>query len=122
MVTAATARTVASRATQGIQIPPSIHLISHGAITHTFIGVLLIPGLMLVGRFIAIRAAVDPGIAGPRSALAPWAERRQKLVDLPPPLVVFVRVMGAILGVPDLPATAPGPVTASDVEPSASWP
>ena len=99
------AGTVASGATLGILIPPSINLIIYGAITNTSIGALftagILPGLILAALFmgiIAIWAALDPSIAGPRGALGPWAERRQKLIDLLPPLVIFVLVMGSIYG------------------------
>lgn len=29
-------------------------------------------------------------------AMAPWSERRQRLVDLVPPVVIFILVMGSI--------------------------
>ncbi len=99
------AGTVASGATLGILIPPSINLIIYGAITNTSIGALflagILPGLILAALFmgvIAVWSVLDPRIAGPRGALAPWAERRKRLVDLLPPLAIFIVVMGSIYG------------------------
>lgn len=99
------AGTVASGATLGILIPPSINLIIYGAITNTSIGALftagILPGLILAAFFmllIVIWSVIDPSIAGPRGALAPWAERKQRLTDLLPPLIIFIIVMGSIYG------------------------
>ncbi|MFN3847689.1 MAG: TRAP transporter large permease subunit, partial [Paracoccaceae bacterium] len=99
------AGTVASGATLGILIPPSINLIIYGAITNTSIGALfvagILPGLLLAALFmgiIVVWSVLDPAIAGPRGAMAPWAERRQRLVDLLPPLAIFMVVMGSIYG------------------------
>jgi tripartite ATP-independent transporter DctM subunit len=94
---------VASGATLGILIPPSINLIIYGAITNTSIGRLftagVLPGLLLSAMFMAtiiIASTLDTSIAGKREKLAPWSERRQRLGDLLPPLFVFVIVMGSI--------------------------
>lgn len=99
------AGTVASGATLGILIPPSINLIIYGAITNTSIGALfmagIVPGLILAALFMGITAlwsVIDPRIAGPRGKLAPWPERRKRLSDLLPPLIIFVVVMGSIYG------------------------
>lgn len=99
------AGTVASGATLGILIPPSINLIIYGAITNTSIGALfiagIVPGLILAALFmgvIAVWSILDPRIAGPRGKLAPWPERRKRLSDLLPPLVIFIVVMGSIYG------------------------
>jgi len=99
------AGTVASGATLGILIPPSINLIIYGAITNTSIGALflagILPGLILAALFmgvIAVWSVLDPRIAGPRGALAPWPERRKRLLDLLPPLAIFIVVMGSIYG------------------------
>jgi len=99
------AGTVASGATLGILIPPSINLIIYGAITNTSIGALFIagilPGALLATFFMAIIAiwsVFDPRIAGPRGAMAPWSERRRRLIDLLPPLGIFILVMGSIYG------------------------
>ncbi|MTH78492.1 TRAP transporter large permease [Paracoccus aestuariivivens] len=97
------AGTIASGATLGILIPPSINLIIYGAITNTSIGALftagVLPGLLLAALFaitIIIAAMINPAIAGGRQNLAPWSERRATLMDLLPPLFVFVLVMGSI--------------------------
>lgn len=97
------AGSVASGATLGILIPPSINLIIYGAITNTSIGALftagILPGLLLAASFmglIVIASLLDPKIAGRPERLAPWAERRSRLVDLLPPIVIFILVMGSI--------------------------
>lgn len=97
------AGSVASGATLGILIPPSINLIIYGAITNTSIGALfvagILPGVLLALCFmliIAVAATLNPSIAGRPQPLAPWAERRERLVDLVPPLVIFILVMGSI--------------------------
>jgi tripartite ATP-independent transporter DctM subunit len=97
------AGTVASGATLGILIPPSINLIIYGAITNTSIGKLftagILPGLMLAAMFmltIIVWCSFDHSIAGKRVGLAPWAVRRARLKDLVPPLFIFVLVMGSI--------------------------
>jgi len=97
------AGTVASGATLGILIPPSINLIIYGAITNTSIGALfaagVLPGLMLATLFmgaIVLWCALDPSIAGRPEPTAPWAERRARLKDLLPPLGIFFLVMCSI--------------------------
>lgn len=97
------AGSVASGATLGILIPPSINLIIYGAITNTSIGALftagILPGLILASCFmlvIVIACTLNPSIAGRTEKLAPWSERRKRLVDLVPPIVIFVLVMGSI--------------------------
>lgn len=97
------AGTVASGATLGILIPPSINLIIYGAITNTSIGALfaagVLPGLMLATLFMGamvLWCALDPSIAGRPEPTAPWAERRARLKDLLPPLGIFFLVMGSI--------------------------
>jgi tripartite ATP-independent transporter DctM subunit len=97
------AGTVATGATLGILIPPSINLIIYGAITNTSIGKLftagILPGLLLATLFalvIIVAALINPSIAGKREPMAPWSERRRTLIDLVPPLFVFALVMGSI--------------------------
>lgn len=99
------AGTVASGATLGILIPPSINLIIYGAITNNSIGMLftagILPGLLLSALFmltIIVWCSFDHSIAGKRGRLAPWPERRQRLKDLLPPLFIFILVMGSIYG------------------------
>lgn len=97
------AGSVASGATLGILIPPSINLIIYGAITNTSIGALftagILPGVLLALCFmlmIAVASIMNPAIAGRPEPLAPWPERRKRLTDLVPPLVIFILVMGSI--------------------------
>ncbi len=97
------AGSVASGATLGILIPPSINLIIYGAITNTSIGALftagILPGVLLALCFMLMIAAaslLNPEIAGRPEAIAPWAERKKRLTDLVPPLVIFILVMGSI--------------------------
>jgi tripartite ATP-independent transporter DctM subunit len=97
------AGSVASGATLGILIPPSINLIIYGAITNTSIGALftagILPGVVLALCFmlmIAVASMLNPSIAGRPEKLAPWPERRKRLTDLVPPLVIFLLVMGSI--------------------------
>ena len=97
------AGSVASGATLGILIPPSINLIIYGAITNTSIGALfvagILPGVILAAAFmgvIVVACVLSPSIAGRPGRMAPWAERRSRLVDLVPPLVIFLMVMGSI--------------------------
>lgn len=97
------AGSVASGATLGILIPPSINLIIYGAITNTSIGALftagILPGIVLASSFmgiIIIACLWNPSIAGRPQPMAPWPERRQRLVDLVPPVIIFLLVMGSI--------------------------
>lgn len=97
------AGSIASGATLGILIPPSINLIIYGAITNNSIGQLftagIVPGLLLAASFmvaIVLWSVIDPSIAGKREAMAPWTERRRRLADLLPPLFIFILVMGSI--------------------------
>lgn len=97
------AGSVASGATLGILIPPSINLIIYGAITNTSIGALfsagILPGILLALCFmgvIIIASLIDPRIAGKPQRLAPWADRRVRLTDLLPPVIIFILVMGSI--------------------------
>jgi len=111
---------VASGATLGILIPPSINLIIYGALTNTSIGQLflagVVPGLMLAASFmgmIVIASVLDPRISG-KSDRIPWEVKRKRLKDLLPPLAIFVMVMGSIYGGWATPTEAAGlGVTAS---------
>jgi C4-dicarboxylate transporter DctM subunit len=111
---------VASGATLGILIPPSINLIIYGALTNTSIGQLflagVVPGLMLAAFFMAlivVASVLDPRISG-KSDRIPWEVKRKRLKDLLPPLAIFVVVMGSIYGGWATPTEAAGlGVTAS---------
>ena len=111
---------VASGATLGILIPPSINMIIYGAMTNTSIGQLfqagVVPGLMLAALFMAmivIVSVLHPGISGSSQPI-PWAVKRKRLKDLLPPLAIFILVMGGIYGGWATPTEAAGlGVTAS---------
>jgi len=106
--------TVASGATLGILIPPSINLIIYGALTNTSIGALflagVVPGLLLALSFMAVvvvASVVWPDVAG-RSDPVPWAVKLRRLRDLLPPLAIFIMVMGSIYGGYATPTEAAG--------------
>jgi len=111
---------VASGATLGILIPPSINMIIYGAMTNTSIGQLfqagVVPGLMLAALFMAmivIASVLHPAISGSSQPI-PWAVKRKRLKDLLPPLAIFILVMGGIYGGWATPTEAAGlGVTAS---------
>ncbi|WP_146586635.1 TRAP transporter large permease [Puniceibacterium confluentis] len=100
------AGSIASGATLGILIPPSINLIIYGAITDTSIGALfiagIIPGLLLASFFviiIAVAATIWPSIAG--DGTGPEADRSgrwKRLIDLVGPVVIFALIIGSIYG------------------------
>ena len=94
---------IAAGATLGILIPPSINMIIYGAMTNTSVGRLyaagVIPGLLLTALFMAVIVVAcwwKPSLAGAVAAPAPLRERLLRLVDLLPPTVIFVVVMGSI--------------------------
>jgi C4-dicarboxylate transporter, DctM subunit len=106
--------TVASGATLGILIPPSINLIIYGALTNTSIGALflagVVPGLLLALSFMAlvvVASVIWPDVAG-RSDPVPWSVKLRRLRDLVPPLAIFIMVMGSIYGGYATPTEAAG--------------
>ncbi len=95
--------TIAAGATLGILIPPSINMIIYGAMTNTSVGRLyaagVVPGLLLTGLFMAVVVVAcwwRPSLAGAKATPAPLGERLRRLVDLLPPTILFVVVMGSI--------------------------
>ena len=93
--------TVASGATLGILIPPSINLIIFGAMTNTSIGQLflagVVPGVLLALLFMGI--VIVASLISPISERAKPDElsvRLRRLKDLVPPLLIFIGVMGGI--------------------------
>jgi tripartite ATP-independent transporter DctM subunit len=99
-----TTATLASGATLGILIPPSIIMVVYGVNTQTHIGKLfaagLIPGVIAVLFYIAAVKWVvwrDPSTA-PVAADSNWAEKLQTLKGLWPVIVLFSIVMGGIYG------------------------
>ena len=94
---------IASGATLGILIPPSVNLIIFGALTNTSIGQLfvagIIPGVCLTLLFmvsIIVIAKMFPGVAEKGAEDVSMADKVRSLVHLIPPAVIFVVTMGAI--------------------------
>ena len=94
---------ICAGATLGILIPPSINIIIYGAMTNTSVGRLyaagVIPGIVLTLLFMGVVVVccwIRPALAGKRAASAPWADRLRRLLDLLPPIAIFVIVMGSI--------------------------
>ncbi len=95
-------------------------MIVYGSITDTSIGQLFIagfiPGLLLTGLFmgyILVVSLKEEG-AAPREARVPLATRLRLLVDLVPPLVIFLVVMGSLyMGIATTTESAALGVTAS---------
>jgi len=93
---------VAAGGTLGILIPPSVLLIVYGVLTQTSVPELylagVLPGIILAGFFslmILTICIVRPQMGGDR-IWATWAERFHALVDLIPPGVIFLGVIGTI--------------------------
>ena len=98
-----TTGSVAAGATLGILIPPSINMIIYGSITNTSIGQLfaagIIPGMLLTALFmllIVVLAIIKPSVAGPVLPARSWSDKIASLIDIFPPLVIFIVVMGTI--------------------------
>ena len=110
---------LAAGGTLGILIPPSVNMIVYGSITDTSIGQLFIagilPGLVLTGLFMGYILLVSLGSGrGTREATMPLGPRLRLLLDLVPPLVIFLVVMGSLyLGIATTTESAALGVTAS---------
>ncbi len=94
--------TIVAGGTLGILIPPSINMIVYGVITDTSIPQLylagVIPGIVLAVLFgvtVLVACLANPGLDGERTT-STWAQRRQALPDLLPPVVIFLAVVGSI--------------------------
>lgn len=94
---------IAAGATIGILIPPSINMIIYGSMSNTSIGQLfvagIVPGLLLTVMFMAYILVVSilrPEIAGRPIPSSPLAEKLRNLLDILPPLAIFLLVMGSI--------------------------
>jgi C4-dicarboxylate transporter DctM subunit len=94
---------IAAGASLGNLIPPGIAFIIYGAMTNTSIGRLyaggVVPGVLMTGIFMAtivVVALAKPGLIGRESSATTWALRLRSLVDLFPPALVFLIVMGSI--------------------------
>ncbi|HEX2518394.1 MAG TPA: TRAP transporter large permease subunit, partial [Castellaniella sp.] len=91
---------LAAGGTLGILIPPSINLIIYGVLTDTSVPKLylagIIPGLLMALFFmiaIALACIIRPAWGGKRTS-ATWPRRIKSLVDLIPPLFIFLLVVG----------------------------
>lgn len=98
-----TAGSIAAGATLGILIPPSINMIIYGSMTNTSIGQLfaagVVPGILLTlvfMAFIVVACLIKPSLAGPTLPSRPWAQKIESLLDILPPFVIFLVVMGTI--------------------------
>jgi tripartite ATP-independent transporter DctM subunit len=93
---------IAAGGTLGILIPPSINLVIYGVLTNASVPKLylagVVPGLLLAGMFmltIAAACLLKPAWGGGRIQ-ASWRERFASLIDLLPPLGIFLLVVGSI--------------------------
>lgn len=93
---------LAAGGTLGILIPPSINLVIYGVLTNSSVPKLylagIIPGAVLAGLFIltvVIACLIKPSWGGEKIH-ATWGERLRSLVDLAPPLAIFLLVVGSI--------------------------
>ncbi len=94
--------TLASGGTLGILIPPSINLIVYGLLTNTSVPKLylagFVPGILLALLFmgtVLVACLVRPDFGG-EPVRSSWRARLQSLVDLLPPLFLFLLVIGSI--------------------------
>jgi C4-dicarboxylate transporter DctM subunit len=95
---------VAVAGTLGVLIPPSVVLIIFGIITEQSIGKLFLagffPGLLLALLFIVVIVGwckVDPSV-GPRTSKYTWKERVDSLPEIVWPMVIFVLMVGGLMG------------------------
>jgi len=96
--------TIASGATLGILIPPSIPLIVYGLFAQQSVGRLfvagIIPGILLTALYVITIftwVKISPA-AGPRGAAATWREKLTSLGPAWPMLILGVIVLGGIWG------------------------
>jgi tripartite ATP-independent transporter DctM subunit len=94
---------IAAGATLGILIPPSINMIIYGSMSNTSIGQLfaagIVPGIVLTLMFmgyILIVSLLRPEKAGVVPPALPLAQKLRNLLDILPPLLIFLLVMGSI--------------------------
>ena len=93
---------LAAGGTLGILIPPSIALLIYGSLTNNSISQLfvagVIPGLLLTASFMLYIAGAHALSGGTRNNVAKptWGEKFSALVDLIPPIIIFLVVMGSI--------------------------
>ena len=94
--------TLASGGTLGILIPPSINLIVYGLLTNTSVPKLylagFVPGFLLALLFmgtVLVACLIRPDFGG-EPVRSSWQARLHSLVDLLPPLFLFLLVIGSI--------------------------
>src|SRR5690606_20558509 len=96
--------TIAAGGTLGILIPPSINLIIYGTLTDTSVPQLylagFIPGLLLAALYsltVLVLCLLRPRWGGvQRRQSVTWGARLRSLVNLLPPLGIFLVVVGSI--------------------------
>ncbi|MEZ5849740.1 MAG: TRAP transporter large permease [Hyphomicrobiaceae bacterium] len=93
---------IAAGGTLGILIPPSINFILYGLLTNSSVPRLylagFIPGILLASLFmliVLVACIADPRKGG-RAIETTWAQRIAGLLDLMPPFVIFLVVIGTI--------------------------
>ncbi|MBI4183907.1 MAG: TRAP transporter large permease [Proteobacteria bacterium] len=93
---------LAAGGTLGILIPPSINMIVYGFLTETSVPRLysagIIPGILLTAFYMAVILAsclLRPEWGG-RPERSTWGRRLRSLVDLVPPVILFLLVVGSI--------------------------
>lgn len=94
--------TLASGGTLGILIPPSINLIVYGLLTNTSVPKLylagFLPGILLALLFmgtVLVACLIRPDFGG-EPVRSSWRARFHSLIDLLPPLFLFLLVIGSI--------------------------
>jgi C4-dicarboxylate transporter DctM subunit len=94
--------TLAAGGTLGILIPPSINMIIYGTLTDTSVPQLylagFIPGFVLAFIFsltVLVVCLIRPDWGGVRQTTS-WSARIRSLVNLVPPLAIFLIVVGSI--------------------------
>ncbi|MAU96536.1 MAG: hypothetical protein CMP81_11710 [Fulvimarina sp.] len=94
---------IAAGSTLGILIPPSINMIIYGSMSNTSIGQLfaagILPGIVLALLFmgyILVVSLLRPDRAGITPPSVPWHQRFRNLLEVLPPLAIFVLIMGSI--------------------------
>src|SRR6266851_1686400 len=102
MFAATSGSSVATAATIGTLIPPSINFFVYGVLTETSIPKLylagFIPGIILASLFsltVLIICLIRPELGGKPTETS-WRQRIAALPDLLPPLIIFLAVIGSI--------------------------
>ena len=95
---------VAVSGTLGVLLPPSVVLIIFGMVTEQSIGKLflagLVPGVTLAALFAVVIIGwcrINPAI-GPRSPRHSWKEKLSSLPEVVWPLIIFVLMIGGLMG------------------------